>query len=79
MNQNLEMILFLTTDEYQCKRMKNKKKSVLILGGSSDIGVVVVKNFSQLEWKITAHFFKNKTSSFITGNNCASSQPYPAT
>jgi len=40
--------------------MKNKKKSVLILGGSSDIGVEVVKNFLQLEWKITAHFFKNK-------------------
>ena len=40
--------------------MKNKKKSVLILGGSSDIGVEVVKIFLQLEWKITAHFFKNK-------------------
>ena len=40
--------------------MKNKKKSVLILGGSSDIGVEVVKNFLHLEWKVTAHFFKNK-------------------
>ena len=40
--------------------MKNKKKNVLILGGSSDIGIEVVKNFLELKWKVTAHFFKNK-------------------
>ena len=37
----------------------NKKRCVLILGGSSDIGIEVVKNFLKLEWKVTAHFFKN--------------------
>ena len=42
------------------KKMKNKKKHVLILGGSSDIGVEVVKNFLKLKWIVTAHFFKNK-------------------
>ena len=40
--------------------MKNKKKNVLILGGSSDIGIEVVKNFLQLKWEVTAHFHKNK-------------------
>ena len=40
--------------------MKNKKRHVLILGGSSDIGIEVVKNFLKLKWKITAHFSKNK-------------------
>ena len=40
--------------------MKNKKKHVLILGGSSDIGIEVIKNFIALNWKITAHFSKNK-------------------
>ena len=40
--------------------MKNKKKHVLILGGSSDIGIEVIKNFISLNWKITAHFSKNK-------------------
>ncbi len=40
--------------------MKNKKKHVLILGGSSDIGIEVVKNFLKLEWQVTAHLFKNK-------------------
>ena len=73
MNQNLEMILFLTTDEYQCKRMKNKKKSVLILGGSSDIGVEVVKNFLHLEWKVTAHFFKNKKKLEVLRKNSRAS------
>ena len=41
-------------------KMKNKKKHVLILGGSSDIGIEVIKNFIALDWKITAHFSKNK-------------------
>ena len=40
--------------------MKNKKKHVLILGGSSDIGIEVVKKFLQLKWKVTAHFLKNR-------------------
>ena len=40
--------------------MKNKKRHVLILGGSSDIGIEVVKNFLKLKWEITAHFSKNK-------------------
>ena len=40
--------------------MRNKKKHVLILGGSSDIGIEVVKNFLGIKWKVTAHFFKNK-------------------
>ena len=42
------------------KKMKNKQKHILILGGSSDIGVEVVKNFLKLKWNVTAHFFKNK-------------------
>ena len=40
--------------------MKNKRKHVLILGGSSDIGIEVVKNFLWLKWEVTAHFNKNK-------------------
>ena len=40
--------------------MKNKKRHVLILGGSSDIGIEVVKNFLKLKWKVTAHCSKNK-------------------
>ena len=37
----------------------NKKKHVLILGGSSDIAAEVIKNFLELRWDITAHYFKN--------------------
>tara|TARA_Y100000031_G_scaffold90245_1_gene99310 strand:+ start:207 stop:926 length:720 start_codon:yes stop_codon:yes gene_type:complete len=37
----------------------NKKKHVLILGGSSDIGMEVVKDFLNLKWDVTAHFNKN--------------------
>ena len=40
--------------------MKNKKKHILILGGSSDIGIAVVKNFLKLKWEVTAHYSKNK-------------------
>ena len=40
--------------------MKNRKKHVLILGGSSNIGTEVVENFLKLGWNVTAHFFKNK-------------------
>ena len=40
--------------------MKNKKKHILILGGSSDIGIEVVKNFLKLKWEVSAHYYKNK-------------------
>ena len=36
------------------------KKHVLILGGSSDIGIEVIKFFLKLGWKVTAHYNKNK-------------------
>jgi NAD(P)-dependent dehydrogenase (short-subunit alcohol dehydrogenase family) len=35
-------------------------KHVLILGGSSDIGIEVVKIFLRLKWEVTAQYFKNK-------------------
>ena len=40
--------------------MKSKNKRVLILGGSSDIGKEVVKDFLNMNWDVTAHYFKNK-------------------
>ena len=40
--------------------LKNKKRHVLILGGSSDIGIEVVKNFLKINWNVTAQFNKNK-------------------
>jgi len=40
--------------------VKNKKKHVLILGGSSDIGIEVVKNFLKINWNVSAQFNKNK-------------------
>ncbi len=40
--------------------MKNIKRHVLILGGSSDIGIEVIKFFLKLGWKVTAHYNKNK-------------------
>ena len=40
--------------------MKKLKKRVLILGGSSDIGMEVVKFFLKLNWSVEAHFSKNK-------------------
>ena len=49
--------------------MKNKKRHVLILGGSSDIGIEVVKNFLKLKWEVTAHFFKNKKKLEIFKNS----------
>ena len=36
------------------------KKHVLILGGSSDIGIEVIKQFFKIGWKVTAHCSKNK-------------------
>ena len=41
--------------------MNMKKKNVLILGGSSDIGIEVIKIFLKLNWNVSAHYFKNKT------------------
>ena len=38
-----------------------KKKHVLVLGGSSDIGIEVIKMFLKLNWSVSAHYFKNKT------------------
>ena len=49
--------------------MKNKKKHVLILGGSSDIGTEVVENFLRLGWNVTAHFFKNKKKLYTLKKN----------
>ena len=46
-----------------------KNKHVLILGGSSDIGIEVVKNFLNLKWKVTAHCFKNKKKLAILRKN----------
>ena len=40
--------------------MITKKKHLLILGGSSDIGIEVAKAFLKFNWEVTAHFFKNK-------------------
>ena len=40
--------------------MKSKNKRVLILGGSSDIGIEVVIDFLNMNWDVTAHYFKNK-------------------
>ena len=37
-----------------------KNRNVLILGGSSDIGIEVVKKFLELKWNVYAHYFKNK-------------------
>ncbi len=39
--------------------MKSIKKHVLVLGGSSDIGLEVIKNFLEMKWEVTAHYFKN--------------------
>ena len=40
--------------------MSNQSKHVLILGGSSDIGIEVINDFLRIGWKVSAHFFKNK-------------------
>ncbi len=36
-----------------------KKKHLLVLGGSSDIGSEVIKSFLNLKWNVTAHYNKN--------------------
>jgi len=42
-----------------------KNRNVLILGGSSDIGIEVVKNFLELKWNVHAHYLKNKRNLII--------------
>ena len=39
--------------------MNKKKKNILILGGSSDIGIEVVKSFLNLNWNVSAHYSKS--------------------
>ena len=34
-------------------------KKVLVLGGSSDIGLKVISIFLKMNWLVTAHYFKN--------------------
>ena len=36
------------------------EKKILILGGSSDIGVQVINKVLKKNWKVTAHYSKNK-------------------
>jgi len=40
-----------------------KNRSVLILGGSSDIGINLINLFLLNKWKVTAHYNENKISS----------------
>lgn len=47
--------------------MKNSKH-VLVLGGSSDIGVEVIKIFLKLQWKVTAQYYKNKKNLGVLKN-----------
>ena len=35
-------------------------KTVLILGSSSDLGLVVVEKFLKAGWKVLAHYYTNK-------------------
>ena len=39
------------------------------MGGSSDIGIEVVKNFLKLKWDVTAHFLKNRKKLQILRKN----------
>jgi len=53
-----------------CRKINMKhNKHVLILGGSSDIGIEVVKIFLKLKWQVTAQYFKNKKSLSIIKSN----------
>ena len=49
--------------------MKKIKRHVLILGGSSDIGIEVVKSFLNLNWNVTAHYNRNKKKLKIIKKN----------
>ena len=49
--------------------MINKKRHVLVLGGSSDIGIEVIKLFLKLKWEVSAHFFKNKKKLYLLKEN----------
>ena len=39
---------------------KKKSKTVLILGSSSDLGLVVAEKFLKAGWKVLAHYNTNK-------------------
>ena len=39
--------------------MKDKNKTILILGGSSDIGIETTSKFLSKGWKVIAHFNTN--------------------
>ena len=38
----------------------NKRRRILILGASSDIGIDTVKIYLNKGWSVTAHYFSNK-------------------
>ena len=42
--------------------MKKRKKHVLILGGSSDVGISTTKAFLKNNWKVSAHYYNTKKS-----------------
>ena len=42
--------------------MKEKNKTILILGGSSDIGIETTSKFLSKGWKVIAHFNTNNNS-----------------
>ena len=44
------------------KIIKKINKNDLILGGSSDIGIEVIKKFLENEWIVEAHYSKNRSS-----------------
>ena len=40
--------------------LNKKSKTVLILGSSSDLGLVVAEKFLKAGWKVLAHYNTNK-------------------
>jgi len=46
-----------------------KQRKVLILGGSSDIGIEAIKLFLKNNWKVTAHFNSRKINLGINFTN----------
>ena len=49
--------------------MSFNKKHILVLGGSSDIGFEVIKNLLSLDYKVSAHYFKNNNNLLKLRNN----------
>ena len=45
------------------------QKNVLILGGSSDIGVASIKLFLKNGWKVTAHYNSKKITTAVFNND----------